>query len=184
MKKIIAAIAVVTMGLSASSCADFLDVQPEGNPNQGGYFQTDKEAEDAIGAVYWIFDKEETWGRNLFWEQGCGDDMVCNQSRWPSLMNFQYTGDESPLTDNWEKMTEYIARANWVVAGLKAKGVDKLTAVETARWARRSSCVPSSTSTSPTATVVRTTAARSSVTRTIPTTRRRCFRPSPRSRPR
>ncbi len=131
MKKIIAAIAVVTMGLSASSCADFLDVQPEGNPNQGGYFQTDKEAEDAIGAVYWIFDKEETWGRNLFWEQGCGDDMVCNQSRWPSLMNFKYTGDESPLTDNWEKMTEYIARANWVVAGLKAKGVDKLTAVET-----------------------------------------------------
>lgn len=131
MKKIIAAIAVVTMGLSASSCADFLDVQPEGDPNQGGYFQTDKEAEDAIGAVYWIFDKEETWGRNLFWEQGCGDDMVCNQSRWPSLMNFQYTGDESPLTDNWEKMTEYIARANWVVAGLKAKGVDKLTAVET-----------------------------------------------------
>lgn len=131
MKKIIAAIAVVTMGLSASSCADFLDVQPEGNPNQGGYFQTDKEAEDAIGAVYWIFDKEETWGRNLFWEQGCGDDMVCNQSCWPSLMNFQYTGDESPLTDNWEKMTEYIARANWVVAGLKAKGVDKLTAVET-----------------------------------------------------
>lgn len=131
MKKIIAAIAVVTMCLSASSCADFLDVQPEGNPNQGGYFQTDKEAEDAIGAVYWIFDKEETWGRNLFWEQGCGDDMVCNQSRWPSLMNFQYTGDESPLTDNWEKMTEYIARANWVVAGLKAKGVDKLTAVET-----------------------------------------------------
>ncbi|WP_304947881.1 RagB/SusD family nutrient uptake outer membrane protein [uncultured Alistipes sp.] len=131
MKKIIAAIAVVTMGLSASSCADFLDVQPEGNPNQGGYFQTYKEAEDAIGAVYWIFDKEETWGRNLFWEQGCGDDMVCNQSRWPSLMNFQYTGDESPLTDNWEKMTEYIARANWVVAGLKAKGVDKLTAVET-----------------------------------------------------
>ena len=131
MKKIIAAIAVVTMGLSASSCADFLDVQPEGNPNQGGYFQTDKEAEDAIGAVYWIFDKEETWGRNLFWEQGCGDDMFCNQSRWPSLMNFQYTGDESPLTDNWEKMTEYIARANWVVAGLKAKGVDKLTAVET-----------------------------------------------------
>ncbi len=131
MKKIIAAIAVVTMGLSASSCADFLDVQPEGNPNQGGYFQTDKDAEDAIGAVYWIFDKEETWGRNLFWEQGCGDDMVCNQSRWPSLMNFQYTGDESPLTDNWEKMTEYIARANWVVAGLKAKGVDKLTAVET-----------------------------------------------------
>ena len=131
MKKIIAAIAVVTMGLSASSCADFLDVQPEGNPNQGGYFQTDKEAEDAIGAGYWIFDKEETWGRNLFWEQGCGDDMVCNQSRWPSLMNFQYTGDESPLTDNWEKMTEYIARANWVVAGLKAKGVDKLTAVET-----------------------------------------------------
>ena len=131
MTKIIAAIAVVTMGLSASSCADFLAVQPEGNPNQGGYFQTDKEAEDAIGAVYWIFDKEETWGRNLFWEQGCGDDMVCNQSRWPSLMNFQYTGDESPLTDNWEKMTEYIARANWVVAGLKAKGVDKLTAVET-----------------------------------------------------
>lgn len=130
-RKIIAAVALVSTALTMNSCADFLDVQPEGNPNQGGYFQTDKEAEDAIGSVYWIFDKEETWGRNLFWEQGCGDDMVCNQSRWPSLMNFQYTGDESPLTDNWEMMTEYIARANWVVAGLKAKGVDRLTEVET-----------------------------------------------------
>lgn len=130
MKKIIAAIAVITMSLSASSCADFLDVKPEGSPNQSGFFQTDKEAMDAIGAIYWIFDKEETWGRDLFWEQGCGDDMVCSKGRWPSLMNFQYTGDESPLTENWDMMTEYIARANWLVSGLKAKGVETLSAIQ------------------------------------------------------
>lgn len=130
MKKILSAIAVVSMSLALSSCADFLDVKPEGNPNQGGYFQTDKEAIDAVGAIYWIFDKEETWGRNLFWEQGCGDDMVANQPRWPSLMNFQYVGDESPLTDNWKMFSQYISRANWVVAGLKAKGVDNLTTVQ------------------------------------------------------
>lgn len=132
MKKIIAAMAVLTMSMTVVSCADFLDVKPEGSPNQGGYFLTDKEAEDAIGAVYWIFDYEETWGRNLFWEQGCGDDMVCNQpGRWPSLMRFQYTGDESPLTDNWYAFTEYIARANWLVSSLKEKKAESgLSAVE------------------------------------------------------
>ncbi|MEG1672088.1 MAG: RagB/SusD family nutrient uptake outer membrane protein [Alistipes sp.] len=131
MKKILSTIAVLTLGIATlTSCADFLDTKPEGQPNQGGFFKTDKQAMDAINAVYWIFDKEETWGRNLFWEQACGDDMVFSKSRWPSMVNYQFVGDESPLTDNWEVFTEYISRANWLVAGLKNKGVDKLTVIE------------------------------------------------------
>ncbi|MEG2365900.1 MAG: RagB/SusD family nutrient uptake outer membrane protein, partial [Alistipes sp.] len=131
MKKILSTIAVLTLGMATlTSCADFLDTKPEGNPNQGNYFKTDKEAMDAIGSVYWIFDKEDTWGRNLFWEQGCGDDMVCSKSRWPTLYNFHYVGDESPLTDNWEMFSSYIARSNWLIAGLKNKGVEKLSPIE------------------------------------------------------
>lgn len=131
MKKIIAAIAFAALGASVTtSCSDFLDVKMQGNPSEDNYWHSDKQAMDAVAAVYWVLSFEETWGRDLFWEQGCGDDMVCNKSRWPSLYEFHYTGDESPLVDNWKYMYEYMARANWVISSLKAKGMDNLTAIE------------------------------------------------------
>ena len=94
--KIIAIFAFVAGALTLNSCAEFLDVTPEGTPSEGTFFATDKDAEDAIDAVYWIFGEGDgMWGRDLFWEQGCGDDCVYTKSRWSSLEMLQFTGEEN-----------------------------------------------------------------------------------------
>lgn len=122
----------ILIGLTTTSCSDFLAVTPEGTPSQGTFFQTDKDATDAIDALYWIMGKETTFGRDLFYEQaGGGDDFVWGRSRgFNSLANFHFNGDESPLTSNWKMFYDYIARGNWIVSSLLKKGVDNLSSVE------------------------------------------------------
>lgn len=111
--------------LIVSSCSDFLDVKTEKNPTPAIYFQTDKDATDAINACYWIVMQESTFGRNLFWEQaGGGDDLIYGRNRGSdqnNLANFAYLGNESPLRENWSQFTEYTARANWVIYNLLKK---------------------------------------------------------------
>lgn len=131
MKKYIVYICVL-LGLSISSCSDFLDVVPEGTPNQNTFFVTDKDATDAIDALYWIMGHETTFGRDLFFEQaGGGDDFTWGRSRgYNSLANFHFTGDENPLRDNWNLFYRYIARANWIVSSLLGKGINNLSPIE------------------------------------------------------
>ncbi|MDR3268425.1 MAG: RagB/SusD family nutrient uptake outer membrane protein [Tannerella sp.] len=108
-----------------SACSDFLDVTPEKNPSDGTFFATDKDATDAINACYWVLNREETFGRDLFWEQaGGGDDLIYGRSRGEdqnNLANFTYTGRESPLRTNWQMYTEYIAKTNWIIYNLLRK---------------------------------------------------------------
>jgi hypothetical protein len=114
-----------------TSCSDFLNVATEKNPNEGSYFATDKDATDAVNACYWILYFEQTFGRNLFWEQVGADDITYGTNRggdYDNLVNFTYTGRESMLTQNWSMFNEYLARANWVVYSLLKK--DALSAVE------------------------------------------------------
>ncbi len=132
MKKSFLSIYILIAIVSLSSCSDFLDVSPEGTPSQNTFFETDKDATDAIDALYWIMGQETTFGRDLFYEQaGGGDDFIWGRSRgFNTLANFHFTGDESPLRSNWEMFTKYIARANWIVSSLLKKGVDNLSSVE------------------------------------------------------
>lgn len=132
MKTYLLSIYILLTVLSLSSCSDFLEVTPEGTPSQNKFFVTDKDATDAIDALYWIMGQETTFGRDLFYEQaGCGDDFTWGRSRgFNSLANFHFTGDENPLRDNWDIFTKYISRANWIVSSLLKKGVENLSAVE------------------------------------------------------
>ena len=115
-----------------TSCGDFLDVKPEKVPSDGTFFATDKDATDAMNAIYWMLNDETTFGRDLFWEQaGGGDDFVYGRNRGEdqnNLANFTYTGRESSLRSNWQLFTEYIAKANWMIYRLLKKGA--LTPVE------------------------------------------------------
>ena len=114
-----------------TSCSEFLDVATEKNPSEGTFFATDKDATDAIDACYWILNMEETFGRDLFWEQTCGDDIEYGSNRgdWRKTMaEFNFTGRESGLVTAWNLFNEYLARANWVVYSLVKKG--GLTAIE------------------------------------------------------
>lgn len=130
MKKYITALAL--FAFVCSSCSDFLDVQPEGNPSTTSYFSNDQQAIDAIDALYERFHQEGCYGRELFWEQGAASDVVWGRTRgYNTLATLAYTGDESPLTDVFGRMYSTMSRANWVIQELlnKEKGT-ALTAVE------------------------------------------------------
>lgn len=132
MKKYISLFAVVG-ALSMASCSDFLDTQPEGTYSSTTYFQNDQQAIDAMDAVYARLAQENMFGRDIFWEQACGTDVVWGRTRsYPTLATMQYTGDESPLRGFWEQCYKFGARANWVVASLLNKQKNtELTAIET-----------------------------------------------------
>lgn len=115
------------------SCDEFLDVQPEGSPTTTTYFANDQQSIDAIKALYSRFPQEAQFGRDLFWEQGGANDIVWGRTRsFNTLAYLTYTGDESPLRDNFEHFYRWMASSNWVVSSLLAKKEKQaLTAVET-----------------------------------------------------
>ena len=118
--------------LALYSCADFLDVQSEGNPTTTSYFVNDEQAIDAIDALYAPVHQEKGFGRELFWEQGAACDIVWAKTRgYPSLATLNYTGDESPIRGGFDLFYQNMARSNWIIKQLLAKE-DRvtLTAIE------------------------------------------------------
>ena len=116
-------IAILCMSLLAfSSCSDFLDVQPEGDAPTDNYFLNDQQAIDAIDALYAHLQQEGCYGRELFWEQGAANDIVWGRTRgYNTLATFEYTGEESPLRDTFERIYVVMARANYVIQELLEK---------------------------------------------------------------
>lgn len=120
MKKYISVFAL--SALVCSSCSDFLDVQPEGDATTTQYFTNDQQAIDAIDGLYERFHQEGCYGRELFWEQGAACDVVWGRTRgYNTLATLNYTGDESPLRDVFNRMYSTMSRANWVIDGLLKK---------------------------------------------------------------
>lgn len=114
--------AFILFALMFSSCSDFLDVQSEGDATTTSYFVNDQQALDAVTALYKPLHSESSFGRNLYWEQGAACDIVWGRTRsFNTLATFAYTGDESPLTENYTLFYEIMARANWVIQQLLLK---------------------------------------------------------------
>ena len=112
----------ILLALIFSSCRDFLDVQSEGNATTTSYFVNDQQAIDAITALYKPLHSESSFGRNLYWEQGAACDVVWGRTRsFNTLATFAYTGDESPLTENFNLFYGIMARSNWVIQQLLIK---------------------------------------------------------------
>lgn len=126
---------IFLLSIGSISCSDFLDVTAEREPSVGNFFQNEKDATNAINACYAVLNREETFGRNLFWEQaGGGDDFIYGRNRGTDQNNlayFTYTGRESSLRENWDTFTQYTSRANWAVFNLVRK--DNLSDVEKIR---------------------------------------------------
>lgn len=98
------------------SCEDWLDVKPEGTPNEGNFWTTDNDYTDAMAAVYVDMAGEETWGRDLFWEQGASDDIFYSRSRGNAQMNLanlDMDGDtEGSIKTIYEQLYKMNANAN------------------------------------------------------------------------
>ena len=119
------------LALSLGSCSDFLDVQPEGDAMTTLYFTNDQQSIDAIDGLYYPMSTEGMFGRELFWEQGAANDIVWGKTRgYPTLATFKYTGDESPIRGAFSTFYTNMARANYIIKNLLAKG-DSRTAIET-----------------------------------------------------
>lgn len=131
MKKYIA-IMTMAAAMSFTTCSEFLDKQPEGNPTAGNYFNNDLQAVDAVDMLYARLHQENVFGREFFWEQGGGQDVVWGKTRsYPSLATLKYNGEESPLRSTYEQFYNQMARANFVIEKLLQKqGKTTLTAVE------------------------------------------------------
>lgn len=123
MKKIFSLSTIVFATLALSSCEKFLDVVPEGSPTIDSYFQIDQQAVDAVKSLYADITEEDSFGREIFWEQ-CASNMYVsgrNRGYGNTLFTLQYTGDESPLTTNFNRTYKFMARANWIIQSLKEK---------------------------------------------------------------
>ncbi|MGL5272341.1 MAG: RagB/SusD family nutrient uptake outer membrane protein, partial [Phocaeicola sp.] len=123
------------LGLSAlllSSCENFLDVQAEGQPATDSYFVNDGQAIDAIDGLYAPIHQEKGFGRDLFWEQAAGCDIVWGRTRgFNTLATLNYTGNESPINNSFDMFYQNMSRSNWIIKQLLAKeSKTTLTAVE------------------------------------------------------
>lgn len=132
MKNYIALFALSAL-IGSASCSDFLDVESEGYATTDNYFTNDQQAIDAIDGLYERFHQEGCYGRELFWEQGAACDIVWGRTRgYNTLATFSYTGEESPLTDVYERMYSTMSRANWIIQELLNKEQsEELSDVET-----------------------------------------------------
>lgn len=101
------------------SCSDWLDVKPEGTPNEDNYWKTDADYTSATTAIYGCFSLEETWGRDLFWEQGASDDIFYSRARGNAQMNLanlSMDGDtEGSIQSIYGTMYETNAVANNII---------------------------------------------------------------------
>ena len=102
-----------------SSCTDWLDVKPEGSPNEANFWNTDQDYEKAAVSLYNCLSLEGTWGRNLFWEQGASDDIFFSRSRGNSQMNLANLdmngSTEGSIKDIYNIMYETMSEANNII---------------------------------------------------------------------
>ncbi len=120
--KIYISIITVAAAMTFTSCSNFLDVQPEGNPTTETYFTNDQQSVDIIDMLYARLHQENVFGREFFWEQGGGQDVVWGRTRsYNTLATLKYNGDESPLRSTFDQFYATIARSNWVIEKLLQK---------------------------------------------------------------
>ena len=81
-------LAVLLVAGTLTSCTgDWLDTVKEGTPNEGNFWKNDADYIKAVTTLYDCYSYEETWGRDLYYEQGGADDIVYGRSRGNSQMN-------------------------------------------------------------------------------------------------
>jgi SusD family. len=101
-----------------------MDVKSEGTATEASFWKSDKDFSDALVAVYSNMELEETWGRNLFWEQGASDDVFFSRARGNAQMNLanlEMDGStEGSIKDIYTYMYQMMARSNNIIYnGLK-----------------------------------------------------------------
>ncbi|NML20525.1 RagB/SusD family nutrient uptake outer membrane protein [Pseudoflavitalea sp. G-6-1-2] len=117
---------IALLAVQTGCSKNWVDVTPKGNPSTGVFWQSDKDLEKAIAAVYVPMAYESTWGRDLFWVQNASDDLVVGRVKadGENIKNFIPTGREGYLSEGYNDLYWLINKANQVIEGApKAKNV-------------------------------------------------------------
>lgn len=111
MKLTILSLAALS-ALTLTSCSDWLDVKPEGTPNEANYWLTDDDYTTAVTTLYGNLSMEETWGRDLFWEQGASDDIFYSRSRGNAQMNLANLNMDGETEGSIQSFYNYMYETN------------------------------------------------------------------------
>jgi len=118
-RNIILFLTIITGGLLTSCTGSWLDTTNEGTPTESNYWSSDKDFETAATSLYYCLSLEETWGRNLFWEQGASDDIFFARTRGSSQMNLANLSmdgtTEGSIKDIYNEMYTTMAIANNII---------------------------------------------------------------------
>ena len=106
-------------GALTSCTGDWLDTVKEGVPTELSFWKTDADYIKAVTTLYDCYSYEETWGRDLFYEQGASDDIVFGRNRGASQMNLaKLTMDgstEGPIKTVYNMMYTTMSMANNII---------------------------------------------------------------------
>lgn len=119
MKKIVLPIIVIAfLIILFTGCSkNWVDTKPNGAPTTAYFWQTNNDVNKATLALYTPFQNESTWGRDLFWMQNAGDDIVTGRSNAnaANIKNLVPTGREGYMAQGWTDLYGMINMANQVI---------------------------------------------------------------------
>lgn len=112
-------IILLIVGLCTSCTGSWLDTTNEGTPTEDNYWKTDNDFVTATTSLYYSFSLEETWGANLFYEQGASDDVFFSRSGGTAetnLANLTMNGSTLGSVKNmYDEMYTTMAIANNII---------------------------------------------------------------------
>lgn len=118
-RNLILFLAIITGGLFTACTGSWLDTTKEGTPTETNYWSSDDDFETAATSLYYCLSLEETWGRNLFWEQGASDDIFFSRTRGSAQMNLANLSmdgsTESSIKSIYNEMYTTMAVANNII---------------------------------------------------------------------
>ncbi|WP_447642780.1 MULTISPECIES: RagB/SusD family nutrient uptake outer membrane protein [Chitinophagaceae] len=112
---------MVVTSIGFSGCTkNWIETRPNGAPATIGYWNTDNDINKGILALYAPFQNESTWGRDLFWMQNAGDDMVVGRSNAnaANIKNLIPTGREGYMAQGWVDLYGMINMANQAIQNI------------------------------------------------------------------
>jgi len=118
MKKYILLLIVVFAGMS--SCSDFLDKEPQGNPDKDNYYRTTYQLQEALNAVYDILQSNNYNNCEWIFGEATADDVIGNDesttNQISQLVNFNFNTSNNWIRDRYSINYKGISRANQVIA--------------------------------------------------------------------
>jgi len=118
MKTINILLGVLVLSL-ATSCKQFLDVQPTDFITAENYYNTEKELQTALNGVYDRLGDDKIYGSNLsYWLTVGNDETYHNASNYGPVALYSYNSSDSNVDSFWANLYYGIERANLLLANI------------------------------------------------------------------